>query len=491
MTLKTGPNLGQIVSGAAGEGHYAELLRQWRAIDALVQPSVISRVAAVPTTGMADGDRYLVTGTTNQNKIARYSLGSAGLADGWEYYTPKAGWRIYVAAEGADYQFNGSSWAVAGGSQVAWTNLTGVPVNVTALGGLSGAADTLPYFTGAGALSLATLTAQARTLLAATSQAGQRTALGLGTAAMLTAQTTPTDYTTGRAALVGMGGIGAYIDLRTTPKELGAPSDIYGTGTQFGFARGGSDGVGIPALGTMAYGVLQASGQWSDGTGGNGVSRVFWYGPRLFMQGMSGATWSSWMEALSSGNASALPITGSLSPATDNAVSFGLASQRASVVYAGTGTINTSDAREKTPLRVLVDAELTAAKQLATEIGAYQFLAAVAEKGAEAARQHIGMTVQRAIEIMQANSLDPFGYGFICYDQWGAQTVDHPAEYEKVQQADGSYADGALVREAWIEVVREAGDRYSFRMDELLAFIARGQAVRLDALESRLAAIGG
>lgn len=55
--------------------------------------------------------------------------------------------------------------------------------NLTAMAGLAGAADKLPYFTGSGALSLAALTTAARTLLAATDQAGQQTAMGLGTAA--------------------------------------------------------------------------------------------------------------------------------------------------------------------------------------------------------------------------------------------------------------------------------------------------------------------
>lgn len=55
--------------------------------------------------------------------------------------------------------------------------------NLTALVGLTGAEDQLPYFTGAGALSLTTLTAAARTLLAATNAAGQQSAMGLGSAA--------------------------------------------------------------------------------------------------------------------------------------------------------------------------------------------------------------------------------------------------------------------------------------------------------------------
>lgn len=111
MALKNGPNLGALVHGAAGEAHYAELMRQWRAIDALVQPSVISRVAAVPTTGMVDGDRYLLTSGANINKIARYSTDLA--TAGWEYYTPKSGWSVWVTAEQVNYRFKGDplAWA--------------------------------------------------------------------------------------------------------------------------------------------------------------------------------------------------------------------------------------------------------------------------------------------------------------------------------------------------------------------------------------------
>jgi hypothetical protein len=66
------------------------------------------------------------------------------------------------------------------------------------------------------------------------------------------------------------------------------------------------------------------------------------------------------------------------------------------------------------------------------------------------------MTVQRSIQVMNAHSLDPFAYGFICYDEW---------------QADE-------------ETGLAAGNRYSLRPDELLMFLARGFEARLAALEA-------
>jgi len=190
----------------------------------------------------------------------------------------------------------------------------------------------------------------------------------------------------------------------------------------------------------------------------------------------------------------------SVTPGSDNAQTCGDASNRWSVVWAGTGTISTSDAREKTPVRGLTPAEIAAASDLAKEIGAYKFLAALAEKG-DAAREHIGMTVQRAIEIMESHGLDPYGYSFICHDEWEQQTIEHPAEvvehpavYRVSLILDGnsapikelvSEAYIEVVKDAWTEVVCDAGDRYSFRESGLYAFIAAGFEARLSALESK------
>jgi len=120
-----------------------------------------------------------------------------------------------------------------------------------------------------------------------------------------------------------------------------------------------------------------------------------------------------------------IDYSGNFYPLADNSVSnLGQPSNRWNTVYAGTGTINTSDAREKTPVSKLTDAEISAAKDLGKEIGTYKWLAALQNKGDDA-RLHIGMTVQRAIEIMQSHALDPFAYGFICYDKWDAKSDRH------------------------------------------------------------------
>lgn len=111
-------------------------------------------------------------------------------------------------------------------------------------------------------------------------------------------------------------------------------------------------------------------------------------------------------------------IPSAIYPGADNTSSCGLSGNRWSVVYAATGTINTSDARKKTNVSAMTSAEINAAKQLAQEIGTFKFLDAIEKKGEDKARIHCGMTVQRAIEIMESNGLSAFDYAFICYDKW-------------------------------------------------------------------------
>jgi len=179
-----------------------------------------------------------------------------------------------------------------------------------------------------------------------------------------------------------------------------------------------------------------------------------------------------------------IDATGNHLTGTDNAQTLGSAAKRWSTVYAGTGTINTSDAREKTAVAVLTADEIAAAKDLSKEVGTYQFLDSIAAKG-DAARHHVGLTVQRAIEIMQGHNLDPMRYGFICYDAWPEISVDHPAIEAKpdVLDADGNVIElGIPAQDAWTEVIQTAGDRYSFRYDQLNLFIAAGLNARLITL---------
>lgn len=143
-------------------------------------------------------------------------------------------------------------------------------------------------------------------------------------------------------------------------------------------------------------------------------------------------------------------VNGSLFPTSDNLYAFGTPAYRCTVVYSSTGSINTSDAREKTSVSNLGDSEILASIDMVKEIGVFKFLASVAAKG-DNARMHVGMTVQRAIEIMEAHGLNALDYSFICHDEWSDDGVKK--------------------------------DRYGFRIDGLIMFMMAGIDNRLSRLE--------
>lgn len=218
------------------------------------------------------------------------------------------------------------------------------------------------------------------------------------------------------------------------------------------------------AAGQGAYWFCQVGGlnRWVSGATNTAESGAN-AGSNWFLQRYSDAGVELGVAISVTRSTGEIVLGGTTRAQSDGAFSLGAAGQRWSVVYASTGAINTSDAREKTAVRALTSAEIAAAKALSAEIGAFKFLSAIAAKGEAAARTHIGMTVQRAVEVMESHGLDPFAYGFICFDSWSAQAATEA------------------------EPARAAGDRYSFRPDELLLFLARGFEARLTALEAAAA----
>jgi hypothetical protein len=157
-------------------------------------------------------------------------------------------------------------------------------------------------------------------------------------------------------------------------------------------------------------------------------------------------------------------------PATDNSRSLGTAAYRWSVVYAGTGAINTSDARAKCDIGA-VDAALLDAWG-AVEWRRFRFGEAVAVKG-EAARWHVGLIAQDVRDAIDGvlGEGAAVRWGLVCFDRWNAR-------------ADEFDEEGMLVRAGCA-----AGDRWGLRYDECLALEAAWQRRRMDRLEARIAAL--
>ena len=130
------------------------------------------------------------------------------------------------------------------------------------------------------------------------------------------------------------------------------------------------------------------------------------------------------------------------SPTTDNNISLGTSPKRWSVVYAATGTINTSDEREKQDILNLSETEKRVATAVKGLIKSFRFKDAVKEKG-ESARIHFGVMAQQVATAFKSEGLDPDKYAMFCYDEW------------KDDETTGI----------------TAGNRYGIRYDELLAFV--------------------
>jgi len=123
---------------------------------------------------------------------------------------------------------------------------------------------------------------------------------------------------------------------------------------------------------------------------------------------------------------------GHVTPSADNTQNIGSGSLRWATVYAGTGTINTSDERYKI-LREggdLSDAEYRAWSAVRAIV--YQDKDSVERKG-DAARMHVGYSWQTIKAAFEAQGLDPARYALWCEDELQApvektRTATRPVE---------------------------------------------------------------
>jgi hypothetical protein len=152
-----------------------------------------------------------------------------------------------------------------------------------------------------------------------------------------------------------------------------------------------------------------------------------------------------------------------IGPNTDNVASAGGAGQRYTEVWAVNGTIQVSDERQKEQIEPIDERVIRAWGNV--QFCQYKFKDAVAKKG-NAARTHIGVIAQQVKAAFEAEGLDPFAYGLLCYDEWQAQP-------ELVDEWDAKYdEEGNLIREAGrivIQPYKPAGNSFSMRYEQALA----------------------
>ena len=458
------PNLALPLIAAAQSQKHVTHNEALFALDTLLQCAVRDRDRASPPGSPQEGDRYIVA--ASPTGVWSGHAGEIACQDGggWRFVVPKVGFVAYVVDEAILCLHDGGGWSPVASSLGALQNLTRLGIGTNADGanpfaaklnaalwtargsGEGGSGDlrytlnkesaanvlSLLFETGySGRLEFGLIGSDAPSLKVSQDGATWRQALSIDPA------TGGLDWLASEATLAAA----ATCDLGSVPHlkvAVAGTTRIASFGTRphcWRFVRfanaltlahdptalilpGAADIATAPGDALIA--MSDAAGRW----------RVVQYG-----------------------RASGQSLVPSFAPQVDNVTPLGGPTARFSTIYAATGTINTSDARDKTATEAFSEAETAAARRLAAEIGCFRYRDRLAAKGDGQARRHIGLTVQRAIAILREEGLDPLSYAFICHDR----------------------APGPGAR-----------DRYGFRSDQLALFVARGLEARLATLEATL-----
>lgn len=158
-----------------------------------------------------------------------------------------------------------------------------------------------------------------------------------------------------------------------------------------------------------------------------------------------------------------------IAPVDDNVKAIGQPSNRCSVIYAGTGSINTSDETLKTRYDIL-NAERDAAIEIKSVIYKFKFNDSINHKGIESSRYHFGVGAQTVGDILRKHGLNPEQYAFWCYDEWPDVWDEEVITEESTDPDTGEkiysqYKTGDMI------LVKKTGGRYGIRYDELAMFI--------------------
>jgi hypothetical protein len=149
----------------------------------------------------------------------------------------------------------------------------------------------------------------------------------------------------------------------------------------------------------------------------------------------------------------------------DNDVDLGKSGVRWKTVFAGTGSINTSDKNEKQSIQPLTSSEMNVAKRLSALFKNYKFNDAVEQKG-DNARTHTGIIAQDVQQAFTDEGLDASNYALWCSDTW-------------YQDPNGDIKNKPT--KDYVEKTRLA-----LRYSELFSFIQAYNDQRFSELEARI-----
>lgn len=436
-----------------------------RRLDALVSLAVRSRSLAAQPATPAEGDAYILPAAPSGAAWGAFAPGDiAAFQDGaWANIAPVEGLRAFVIDEALLFVFTAGAWnSIGGGAGNPVTfGVNATPDVTNRLAVKSNAVlfshdDVTP---GSGDMRHAINKSAAAKTASHIFQSGfsGRAELGLIGDDNFRLKFSA-DGASWHDAFTGYAATG-QIEFKThTGIGIAPPGDFWNTA--------------VPSL-FMPYGYFGTNGSFGLGLWWNGYRNN---GGGWTSLAINGFSHGAGLELGSSGLnlrwenpvAASIPVirlqvqSTNVSPGLDNALSCGTASLRWSQVYAASGTINTSDARDKELAGALDDAETRVAQRLLSAIGKFRWKDAIARKGG-GARLHIGLTAQAVHEAFAAEGLDAARYGVWCEDEI-FQTIDDP--------------------EKGVDLRPTGETRQGLRYDQLMTFL-------IAALASSLAGKGG
>jgi hypothetical protein len=352
-----------------------------RRLDAIIQLGVISATTAAQPAGPVDGAVYILPSGKTGADWSAFADGSLGYyRDGsWVEIAPREGWLAFVRDSDQLLAWTGSAWSLFPAAKL---------LAVSATDKLLGRSSS-----GAGAAEEIACSAAGRALLDDPDATTQRTTLGLGTAATQNTGTSGANVPLLNGAnawsgqqVVNLAGAGATTGWILRNSSAGDavlqfnPSAADSRFAELAAHNNGSNTINLVIRPSAGGSLVDIANFHIDGVNVGGVLQVDAVQPRL-----------------------------------DDTFDLGTASLRFDDVYATNGVIQTSDAREKSPLRPLGEAEKRAIRSVVAGLGVFQWLSALSEKG-EDARLHCGVTAQAVKHAFEAEGLDPHRYALFCAD---------------------------------------------------------------------------
>ena len=280
----------------------------------------------------------------------------------------------------------------------------------------------------------------------------------------------------------------ASAELRTDRIEGNSSSadSIVFTGTSIAFSPNGSTRMSLSDAGKLSLGnqvgataavinIDQASNanyiQFTENGSGNFRGKLGEASNDLYITGINSGIRFDW-------SSTRIVSCSSTGGGRDNYHDLGYSSARWNDIYAGNGTIVTSDEREKQQIASLTDAEITAAKAISKLFKTFKWNDSVAENG-DNARTHAGVIAQQVETAMSDAGLDATKYAFWCKNIWW-EVGNDDGSIDKIYESEEEAPEGAVKKE-----------RLGIRYPELMAFIGAATEQRLSNIETRLTALEG